>query len=476
MKATRAMVLVVGLGFSGCAVGPDYAGRPEVDHAAAFAGAGRQAEAPDFDQWWRVLGSSELDGLVERALANNPDVAIARQRLRDARAMRKQVAGTILPEAGTNVSYSELNPGTLTGGGSLGDAAGLPGGFALSDSIKFWNSGIDIAWEADVFGGLRRKARGARAREQAVEEGLYGARQALVAEVTETYCTIAALREQLAAIEAQAALQASQTEDVRGRFAAGAVERLELARSTARLENTRAQAPSLQASITGQVKRLALLLGARPDLLDGQRVAADALPERLPMARTGFPAELVLRRPDLRGAERELAAATEDIGVAVADFYPKFTIGTSGPTSFGARPSDLFNAGGYIWQFGPRVDWALFKGGSNRMALERASARQKIALLEYEKAVLAAIGEVETELASLSAETERLALVQRARAATADAVRRVRENYEAGAIPQSELLVEELALRDAEITEIRVKGQMLQVWVRLHKALGGGWG
>ncbi len=475
MKNSDALAYLATLFLGACAVGPDYDGLPKVAHSATFSGAGRQEAVPDLDRWWRALGSRELNGLVERSWANNLDVALAGQRLREARALRKQVAGAILPTASGNLSYSRLNPGTFTGGGSLGDSAGLPGDFSLTDPIKFWNSGIDVAWEVDVFGGLRRKVRGARAREEVVGESLLGARQALAAEVTETYCTIAGLREQVAAIEDQIELQASQTEDVRERVEVGATDRLELSRSIARLENTRAQAPGLRAGITGQVKRLALLLGERPDFLDDQRLAAGALPEKLPMARTGVPAQLVLRRPDLRGAERELAAATEDIGVAVADFYPKFTLGNSGPTSFGARPGDLFNAGGYIWQFGPRVEWALFKGGSNRAALEIANARQKIAFIEYEKAVLAAIGEVETELANLSAENQRLAIVQRARSATAESVRRVRENAKAGAISQYEVLAEEQALRDAEITEIRVKAQMLQVWVRLHKALGGGW-
>ena len=457
----------------GCKVGPNYAGRPEVEHSEKFAGANQQQlAAPDLDKWWRKLGSRELDRFVERALANNIDVAIARQRLREARAMRKQAAGAVLPRVGANASYSRLNPGSITGGNSLGD---FGADFAFDEPIKYWNSGIDISWEADVFGGLQRRQRGATARAQAVQESLNGVRQALAAEVTETYFTIAGLREQMDAVAAQVSLQESQTEDIRERVEAGASSRLELDRSRARLETTRAQLPTLEAGIVTQIKRLALLLGERPDALDRQRVASQRLPKKLPMIRTGLPAELILRRPDLRRAERSLAAATEDIGVAVADFYPKFRIGTTGPTSFAARPGDLFDAAGYVWQFAPRVEWNLFQGGANRAALEQANARQKIALLEYEQSVYAAIGEVETELNQLSAESRRLGIIQRSRAATAGAVRRVRESQQAGASPQLEVLIEEQALRDADIAEIRAKIQLLQVWIRLHKALGGGW-
>ena len=452
--------------FSACTVGPDYGGAPKVGHSSKFAG-GKGGET--IDKWWRKLGSRELNGLIDDALANNYDVAIAAQRLREARAMRKQAASAILPHANGNLGYSRQNPGSIAGAADLGP------GFNLSDPIKYWNSGIDISWEVDVFGARRREARGARAREQAAQEEMNGVRQALTAEVAETYFTIAGLREQLAAVESQVSLQQKQTDDTRSKADAGASSQLDLDRSLARLETTRAEIPTLQAGITTQVKRLALLLGKRSDALDDKALSADSLPSKLPMARTGLPAELVLRRPDLRQSERELAAATEDIGVATANFYPKFSIGATGPTSIGAQPADLFNAGGYVWQFGPKVEWALFKGGANRAALEKANARQKASLLTYEKYILAAIGEVETELANLSAETQRLAIVQRARSATADAARRVRENHEAGAAPQVEVLIEEQALREIEITEIRVKNQMLQVYIRLHKALGGGW-
>jgi outer membrane protein, multidrug efflux system len=473
MKCPLIMVPVVAaVLFGGCAsVGPDYEGRPKVEHSSQFAGAS-DLESAKLESWWRQLGSGELNRFVAQAFDNNHDVAIAAQRLREARAMREQAASAMLPHAGANASYSRVNPGSITGGGDLG---GLGGGFSFDDPIKYWSSGIDISWEVDVFGGRRREARGARAREQAEQEAMRGVQQALAAEVTETYFTVASLREQLSTLDVQIANQEKQTEDTRAKTQAGATSQLDLSRALARLENIRVERPTLESGITDQVKRLALLLGQRPDALDGQGVAAGAVPGKLPMTRVGMPAELILRRPDLRQSERELAAATEDIGVAVANFYPKFTIGATGPTSFGAKPGDLFDPAGYVWQFGPRVEWALFKGGANRAALEQADARQKATLLGYEKAVLNAIGEVETELSNLKAETQRFTIVQRARAASEDAVRRLHENFDVGAVSQIDVLVEELALREIEISEIRIKAQMLQVWIRLHKALGGGW-
>ncbi|NIP93213.1 MAG: TolC family protein [Akkermansiaceae bacterium] len=192
------------------------------------------------------------------------------------------------------------------------------------------------------------------------------------------------------------------------------------------------------------------------------------------MVRTGLPAALVTRRPDLRQAERELAAATEDIGVATADLYPRFSL-LGSPTASTRTFGDLFDAVNYDWQAGPGVRWSLFSGGRNRSVVEAANARQQQALSRYEKAVIVALNEVETELAALRNETERLTIVQRARRATAQSVKRVRESHRDGALDHLDVLIEEERLREAELGEIRVKSQLLVVWTRFHKALGGGW-
>ena len=466
MNASLLSVTILSATLSACGlVGPDYQGPPKVGHDPRFLGS--RGQPVQLDQWWRLLGSGELNGLVDRARRNNYDIAIAGQRLREARAQRKQVASSILPRAEASASYTSTSTASFGLGGIA--AAGF-----LDSPLKYWSAGLDVSWEIDVFGGGRRKTRGARAREQAALESLHATQLAIASEVTETYFTIAGMREQLAKVNAQVKLQQAQTNDTRQRVSAGASSRLDLDRARARLAMTEAKVPPLEAGVTTQLRRLALLLGERPGALDSRRIAAGSLPRKLPMVRTGLPADLIMRRPDLRMAERELAAATEDIGVAVSHFYPKFTI-AGGPSNISASPGDLFRASNFFWQYTPQVRWSLFTAGSNRAMLEAANARQKSALLNYQKSVLAAIGEVETQLTHLRAETRKLAIVQRARAATAATVRRVRENHEAGAIDYAEVLIEEERLRDVEITEIRVKNQMLQLWIRLHKALGGGW-
>ncbi len=455
------------LAAAGCrAVGPDYAGPPAVDHGETFSG-GRGGTVGG--RWWEALGRRELDGLVAEALGANFDIAIAAERLREARAARGRAAAALLPRAGGQLSFTRLDLGGVDAG-PLGELAGE--GF-FGGAVDYWGTGFDVGWELDVFGGGRRGVRAARAREGAAAEALDGARLAVAAEVVGGYCTLAALREQRGRVAAQVALQERQVADTADRVEAGAVSRLELDRARARLEATRAELPGLEAAAAGERRRLALLLGARPGALEGRGVVAAALPEKLPMPRTGVPAELLLRRPDLRAAERELAAAVEEVGVAVAAFYPKFTIG-GGPSGFGRSFGDLFDASSFVWQFGPKVEWAPFAGGANRAALDAAGARARAQMLAYEKAVLAAVGEVEDALDGLRAETARLAAVQRALAAQRAAAARLRDLHEAGAADQVEVLVEEERLREVEIAEVRAKAQMVQRWVHLHKALGGG--
>jgi outer membrane protein TolC len=163
-------------------VGPDYSGAPGVAHSPRFAG-GSSLPALKLDQWWRRLGSSELNRLVESSLRHNHDLAIAAQRLREARALRQQAASSFLPHVGSNLSYSRLGAGGLGGGGALG---GLTGGGLLGSPIEFWSASLDASWEVDVFGGRRREAAGAQAREEAVREDLHGVHLAVASEVTET--------------------------------------------------------------------------------------------------------------------------------------------------------------------------------------------------------------------------------------------------------------------------------------------------
>ncbi len=448
-------------------VGPDYRGAPGVAHDQRFKNATTSQAAPTLDSWWRRLGDANLNRLVSSVLKDNLDLKISGERLREARALRRQSGAVLLPHGHGNLSFTRRDIGR-GGGGLTGEIA--QSGF-FPDPLEYWSSGLDVSWEIDVFGGSRRATQAAEARVGSARAQLHATRHALVRDTPEAYCTLVGLKEQFAQVLAQTRSQEEQLSNLIEREAAGAASKLEVDRSRTRLESTRALAPTLTSGIEIQQRRLLTLLGtARHRSVTSART----LPANLPMVRAGLPAELLTRRPDIRQAERELAAATAEIGVATANFYPRLSL-LGGPSSSTRTLGNLFDAVNYDWQLGPSVSWSLFSGGKNRAILNSANARQRQAFHRYEKAFVQAIHEVESELASLRAETQRLAAIQRLRMATAQSVKRVRQTRDAGAADPIEVLVEEDRLREAELAEIRVKTQLILVWTRFHKALGGGW-
>lgn len=474
MIRPKAILLLLATAMLSCSVGPDYQGPPELDLAAAFSQADGDTNAgsPSDERWWKSLGDRRLDSLVGDALAGNLDIAIAGQRIREARALRRQAAASLAPRLGTNLSLTRTELGGILQTDTL---ASLGAGLSLDSPIDIWQTDFEAGWELDVFGGKRRALRSAEARAAATGAAADGVRLAVAAEVTDAYFALASLREEKSLLLEQAASQKKQTQDLRLRRESGAASQLDLDRAVGRLETTRAEIPALDAGINTQTQRIALLLGKQAGAL-GHRLTGDLsrsqLPVRLPLVQSGIPAALLHRRPDLRQSEREVAAAAEDVGIAVASFYPSFRIG-GGPTSFATSFGDLFDASRFIWQYGPSIEWNPFTGGANRAALDAATSRQKATLLAYEKAVLSAVSEVETQLARLRAETRRLALLQRAQTALSGAVDQVTSTYKAGANTFLDVLVEEERLREVQLALVRSKARLVGTWILLHKALGG---
>ncbi|MEM7384189.1 MAG: TolC family protein, partial [Verrucomicrobiota bacterium] len=440
---------------AGChTVGPSYIGAPAISHPTGFAGA--SVEAPVIDQWWKTLKNPQLNLFVEKALAQNFDLGIARERLIQSRAARHQVAAAFLPQLSGVAGYSNTDLSENT-----------PEGAAVSGSIEQWNVGADVRWEIDVFGGGRRQKESANATEEATEERVHAVRLASVAEVVDAYYTIAGFREQIATVEENIRLQEQTLGLVTQRWNAGLSSRLDLQRATAQLESTRTARPTLEAGLIKQLRRLTLLVGEEPAALDGLVGQWEGFPSRLPMVRSGLPAELLTRRPDLRQAERRLAARTADIGVATAAFYPRFfLLGQPGLVS--TNTANLFDAASFAWQFAPRVEWSLFSSGSNRAVLESANSRQRETLLAYEKAVLGAIGEVESNVARLQAERRRFVYFEKAVAASREAVQLAQQLNEGGRTNLLDLLVEEQRLNGLSLDRVRSRTALTLAWVRLH--------
>ncbi len=468
----RFCLLASALGLAGCAaVGPDHETPAPPSLDPSFLGAAKSGPADaTLDEWWTRLDDPTLNALVQEALRQNLNLRVAEERLSEARALRKRTRAALFPQLTGNAAYTNIGLSETTE--QSRDQRNPFGRF--QDQVELWDTGFETSWEIDIFGGNRRRLERATADLQAAGERVNATRLALIAEVLDAYYSLVGARQQLDRIRANAALQAETVSQVETLLEEGLSSELDVRRARAQLASTQAEAPPLEAAIVAQQRRLSLLLGSKPNAVDDRSRHFQGFPTQLPIVTAGLPAELLVRRPDIRLAESELAAATADIGVATSNFYPRFIL-FGAPQLNASTSADLFDVASLAWQAGPRVEWSLFTSGRNRALLEAANARQRQALLGYEELILRAAGEVESALARLRAESQRLNSLQHSVKENRASVQLARRLYQEGLEDFLSVLVEEQRLITAEIAEAQSRTTLLQTWVALHRALGGGW-
>ncbi|WP_242097572.1 efflux transporter outer membrane subunit [Sphingomonas sp. CROZ-RG-20F-R02-07] len=482
----RKAVLLAAVALSGCTVGPNYR-PPAVDAPAAFV---EPQPAPgaavDPATWWRAFGDPVLDGLVTRALAGNPDMAAAASRVRQARlgeiAARAQGLPTLGATGGAShvefsknagfASLAQLFSGA-SGGGTSGGASNT--GIALPGSgITTFSAGFDASWEIDIFGGVRRGVEAARARTEAAEWSRRDAAVTLAAEVAQGYFALR-LDQVQAAVIAQEIDRQRRALGISGEIArAGLVPPIDVTRQRGRITDAEARLAPVQGDAAVRVHALAVLLGATPEALATELSAPSAVAAGLPVVPAGLPSDLLRRRPDIRAAERQLAAANADIGVAVADLYPRFSltgvaelISTSLATLFERDSLQLTGSGAVTF---PLVDF-----GRRRATVESRREDREQAYLRYRSTVLVALRDVEDALARLEAERRRHAALERALADQQTSANATLAQYRTGFVAQDSLLNAEAQVLSAREQLATSDADLRQQTAALFKALGGGW-
>ena len=466
--AARSPAVVLGaLLLGACAVGPNYRGPPPVDTGNGWTQPVAAAQAtPRLSAWWTTLGDPTLDRLVATALSDNLDLRQAEARIREARALRDRAAGGYAPSV--NASGSVTRRGQSENGPL--PIGSIPG---IERNQTIHEVGFDASWEIDLFGRTRRAVESASASMQAAQADAEGVRISVAAEVARTYLTLRGAQRELAARESSVETLRHTLELVRRRLAVGDAAQADADAAQARLAAAEAGLPAIQARLRAAALGLAVLLGQPPErelaLLDTPPPAIALVP--IPV---GERADILRRRPDVRAAERRLAARTADIGVATAELFPKLAIGAGGGFQ-SLDAGNLFESASRTFSIMPLISWRVFDGGRVRAEIHASEARQQQAALAYEKAVLGALGDTERALSDY-----RLGLdaVQRQRVAL-DAARRsyahAQTRYAAGDIALTDLLAEERVLRDAEDAYARAHTATAIDLVALFKALGGGW-
>lgn len=466
--APRAAAVALGtLLLGACAAGSDYRGPPKVDTGSGWTQPVATTHAPTgLTTWWTTLGDPTLDRLVTTALSDNLDLRQAQARIAEERALRDRATGGYAPTVGVGASVTRRRQ-SENGPLPIGT---IPG---MSRDQTIHDAGFDAAWEIDLFGATRRAVEGAEARMQVAQEDADGVRISIAAEVARSYLSLRGAQRELAARQASVQALAHTVELVGQRFHAGDAAQADVDAARSRLDAASAGLPAIQARARAAALGLGMLLGAPPErelaLLD-----STAAPITLAPIPVGQRADILRRRPDVRAAERRLAARSADIGVATAELFPKLSIGASG--GFQALDaSQLFDSASQRFSLMPLISWRVFDGGRVRAEIRASEAREQQAALAYEKAVLTALGDAERALGDYRLGLDAVRLQQTALDAARRSYAHAQARYAAGDIALSDLLAEERVLRDAEDGYARTHTAAAIDLVALYKALGGGW-
>ena len=452
------------LALAACAVGPDY--KAPDTAAAQLSAANDPAAKAEFDRsrfesiWWKQFDDPVLNQLVSQSLQGNRELRVAFARLKAARAIRDDVSNDALPTVTSRVS-SDLGKGQI------------PGQTDDRVNSERYDLGLDMAWELDLFGRIQRQLEASEAQQDAAQADLQQLQVSLIAELVDAYGQLrgAQLREKIAVANLKTQQDSRGiTESLRD---AGVGNDLDVVRADARLAQVEATVPQLQAEQVRARNRIATLLGQRPDALsiDLSPAQLPAIAKALPV---GDPGELLKRRPDVRSAERQLAAATANIGVATADLFPRVSL--SGFLGFTAgRGSQLGSSAAQAWALGPSITWAAFDLGSVRARLRGANADAEGALANYEQQVLLALEESENAFSDYSKRQQRLLALLRQSEASRKAADLASIRYREGTVDYLILLDAERERLSAEDAQAQGEVDLYRGIVAIYKALGGGW-
>ena len=451
---------------SGCAVGPNYK-PPPTSVGNSFANVPTNVVSSGeagLARWWKGFNDARLDSLVESALTNNHDLRIATANLKEARALRRLATFDLAPTVQANASYANS---------LLSKAAAPPGTPRSAREIEIYDAGFDAIWELDFFGRVRRSVQAANAQLASVEANRLDALVSVTAEVARNYFELRGLQNQLAVARKNADVQTETFKITQSRLDGGRGTDFDVSRSRSLLNLTLSTIPPLEAAIQKAIYRIAVLTGQQPTALTSELSAPEPLPPVMPAIALGDPATLLRRRPDIRAAERSLAAATARIGIATADLFPRVTfvgsVGLQADTFAG-----LGQSGADTWNFGPRITWAALDLSRVQARIKAADARTEASLVFYERTVLTALEETEGALVDFGREQSRQQFLETSAQASQKAADLAHQRYEGGVTDFLSVLDAERTLLEAQDRLAASQTRTVTALVAVYKALGGG--
>ena len=461
-----------------CTVGPDFV-RPATSKDAGYtagntmpgtasadvAGGASQRfiEAQDIPgQWWSLFHSAPLNELIDEALKANPDVAAAQAALRQARETVYADQGALFPSVSASGSATRERLSGTTFGNS-----------AFSPTLSVTSASLSVSYAPDVFGGVRRQVESAEAQAEYERFQLEATYLTLTSNVVNSAVTLASLRDQIAATQEIIKIETDQLDVVKQRFDLGAVSRADVLTQVSTLSQTRATLPPLQKQLAEARNQLMTYLGRFPNQDKGEsfELASLSLPEALPIS---LPSKLVEQRPDVRSAEAQLHEASANVGVAIANQLPQFTITSLlGSTSTGF--DKLFSPGTAVWSIGGSLAQTIFDAGAGEHRKRAAVAAYDQAEARYRSTVLSAFQDVANALRALQTDADALNAQATAERAATDSLDLAQRQYRIGAIDYLTLLNAEQTYQNALLSRVRAQAARYSDTAALFQALGGGW-
>jgi NodT family efflux transporter outer membrane factor (OMF) lipoprotein len=405
-----------------------------------------------------------LNQLIEKTLQGNWDLKIAEARIAEARAARATATNDLLPTVNTDANYERQ--GNRIAFGSVP--------FDLAKPFDFYQTGFDASWELDLFGGRRRALESATAELKASEASSDDAMISLLAEVARTYIDIREYQAQIVIVEDTIAADEHTAKIARERFKAGEAPGLDATEAEAQVKQAQSQLPVYQSQLLQTEFSMDVLLGSKMGATQGIITSTAPIPLADKELVLATPAKVIAMRPDIRVAERKLASATAQQGVATAQFFPDVSLigffGLLSPTA-----NELLNTGSKSWDVGGNVVWPILNYGKLSANLHASNAREQEAFAQYQKSVLSALADVERSVTAYNKEQTHRAALENVIAADLHALAIARARYKQGLSSFIDVLDAERTLYAAQSQAAASRGAESQNLIAVYKSLGGGW-
>ncbi len=443
-----------------CAVGPNYV-RPLMQTPAAYKEmeGWKAAEPRDHlprGRWWEIFGDPQLNALEEQVTISNQNIALAEAQFRQARALVQVSRSAYFPTATIGPSFQR----------SFRASSG-----ASSSPVSVYSLPVDVSWEPDLFGRVRRTVESSRAAAEASAADLENVRLTMESELAQDYYQLRALDAQKRLLDETVAAYGKSLDLTRNRYNAGVVSRADVLQADTQLKTTQAQAIDVGVQRAQMEHAIAALLGKAPADLSMAFAPLEGLPPEVPV---GVPSELLERRPDIAAAERQMASANAQIGVAMAAFFPTVTLSAGG----GFQSTDLgkwLTWPSRFWSIGTLISEAIFEGGLRKAQTEQARAAYDATVASYRQTVLTGFQQVEDNLGALRILEQEAAAQDEAVRAALDSVTVVENQYKAGIVAYLNVITTQTVALANQRTALSILGQRMTAAVLLVKALGGGW-